>query len=332
MSTLHDEGTPRSVIFGLLLVSISTFAALGVILLSLVPMVKQWFARDVTLTIEAKTQSVMWRALPTDEEPYVLALPPGKVMQQQVDDNFNVAMVGVPLTLPAVEAMGDVEFRMVSRGPCGLDLNVRSLAENKPLKVFDSGAERGDLAASEVAFVLHEPGEAEAPCPAARYDFFLHRAYALEVGEGIGAAEIPEKYVASAATVLEGEVAAHNRAWLFDTRYDLGANAINPGDFVRLVPESSRGDAYKLAVSGAVSYAPAEGDLDVLAYASSAQAEVEHFGGNYVFKSTAWQTIASQPVVQFFFSALAAMLGIAGFVMGIKKWQRGNTMSQLEDR
>jgi hypothetical protein len=121
---------------------------------------------------------------------------------------------------------------------------------------------------------------------------------------------------------MSGAVSAHNRAWLFDTRYDLGSNTINPGDFVRLVPESSRGDNYRLSISGAVSFAPAKGGLDVVAYASSAQAEVEHFGGRYVFTATTWETIASQPVVQFFLSALAAMLAIVGFVMGIKKWRR----------
>lgn len=322
----HEEGTPRSVAWGLVLLSAGTGLAFLVVALSLIPFVKQWFARDVTLTVETETQSVVWHAQPTPEEPLILALPPGKVMQQKVDDNFNVAMVGTPLSVPAIRAESEVELRMISRGPCNLDFTARATNDGK-ISVFDAGEEKPDLVASEIIYVLRDPGNAEemaAPCPdsSARYDFFLHKAYALEVGEGVGAAEIPTQLIVSTPTIIAGAVAAHNRAWLFDTRYDLGSNEINPGDFVRLAPESSRGSDYKLSISGAVSYSPAKGALDVVAYAASAQAEVEHFGGRYVFKATTWQTIASQPVVQFFFSALAAMLGIVGFVMGIKKWRR----------
>jgi hypothetical protein len=235
-------------------------------------------------------------------------------------------MVGTPLSIPAIRADGEVELRMVSRGPCHFELTARSAGEGT-LAVFDGGQERPELAAGEVSYVVRDPAggaESAGACLAGseRYDFFLHDAFALEVGEGVGAAEIPTKLVVSTPTVISGAITAHNRAWLFDTRYDLGTNDINPGDFVRLVPESSRGPRYTLSISGAVSFAPARGALDVVAYASSAQAEVEHFGGRYVFKATTWETIASQPVVQFFFSALAAMLAIVGFVMGIKKWRR----------
>lgn len=322
----YDEGTPRSVLFGMLLLGIGTALAFLVVAVSLIPFIKQWFARDVTLTVETQTQSVAWRAVPTADEPLILALPPGKVMQQQVGEDFSVAMVGTPLSVPAIKADGEVELRMVSRGPCDFELTARSTGDRK-LAVFDGGAERPELAASEVIYLLRDPSipeEIAAPCAdaAARYDFLLHRAFVLDVGEGVPAAEVPTRLVASTPTVLSGAVGAHNRAWLFDTRYDLGTNAINPGDFVRLVPESSREPGYKLSISGAVSFAPAKGALDVIAYASSAQAEVEHFGGRYVFKATTWETIASQPVVQFFFSALAAMLAIVGFVMGIKKWRR----------
>jgi hypothetical protein len=310
----------------MLLLSVGTALAFLVVALSLIPFIKQWFARDVTLTVETETQSVAWRAQPTADEPLILALPPGKVMQQKVGDDFSVSMVGTPLTVPAIKADGEVELRMVSRGPCDFELTAR-VAKDGKIAVFDGGAERPDLAASEVIYVLRDrsnPVELAAPCTdeTARYDFLLHRAFALDVGEGVAAAEVPTKVVASTPTVLSGAVSAHNRAWLFDTRYDLGSNTINPGDFVRLVPESSRGPGYQLAISGAVSFAPAKGALDVVAYASSAQAEVEHFGGRYVFTATTWETIASQPVVQFFFSALAAMLAIVGFVMGIKKWRR----------
>jgi hypothetical protein len=322
----YDEGTPRSVMFGMMLLGIGTALAFLVVAVSLIPFIKQWFARDVTLTVETETQSVAWRAQPTAEEPLILALPPGKVMQQKVGDDFSVSMVATPLTVPAIKADSEVELRMVSRGPCDFDLTARAVGDKK-IAVFDGGAEKPDLAASEVIYVLRDrsnPVEMAAPCAdaTARYDFLLHRAFALDVGEGVPAAEVPTRLVASTPTVLSGAVSAHNRAWLFDTRYDLGANTINPGDFVRLVPESSREPGYQLAISGAVSFAPAKGALDVVAYASSAQAEVEHFGGRYVFTATTWETIASQPVVQFFFSALAAMLAIVGFVMGIKKWRR----------
>lgn len=326
MNAAYDEGTPRSVAFGMMLVGIGTALAFLVVALSLIPFIKQWFARDVTLTVETESQSVAWRAQPTADEPLILALPPGKVMQQKVGDDFSVSMVGTPLSIPAIRADGEVELRMVSRGPCNFEFTARSTGDRK-LSVFDGGVEKPELAAVEVIYVLRDPANAEemaAPCSdaSARYDFLLHDAFALEVGEGVAAAEVPTKLVASTPTVLSGAVAAHNRAWLFDTRYDLGTNVINPGDFVRLVPESSREPGYKLSISGAVSFAPAKGALDVVAYASSAQAEVEHFGGRYVFKATTWETIASQPVVQFFFSALAAMLAIVGFVMGIKKWRR----------
>ena len=322
----YDEGTPRSVAFGMMLVGIGTALAFIVVALSLIPFIKQWFARDVTLTLETETQSVAWRAQPPADEPLILALPPGKVMQQKVGEDFSVAMVGTPLSVPAIKADGEVELRMVSRGPCDFELTARS-AGDKKISVFDSGAEKPELAAAEIIYVLRDPANAAdivAPCvsSSARYDFLLHDAFALEAGEGVAAAEVPTKIVASTPTGLGGAGAAHNRAWLFDTRYSLGTNAINPGDFVRLVPEDSRGPGYRLSISGAVSFAPARGALDVVAYASSAQAEVEHFGGRYVFKATTWETIASQPVVQFFFSALAAMLAIVGFVMGIKKWRR----------
>jgi len=319
----YDEGTPRSVIFGLTLVSIATGLAFLVVVLSLVPFIKQWFARDVTLTVETETQSVVWRTRPSADEPLILPLPPGELMQQQVAEDFSVAMVGTPLAVPAIRADSEVEIRMISRGPCNLEFTARSAGEGK-LAVFEAGQERPEFAASEVIYLVRDPAAAGvATCNASeRYDFFLHDAVSLEVGEGVGAAEIPTALVVSTPIVLAGAVAAHNRAWLFDTRYDLGSNAINPGDFVRLVPESSREPDYELSISGAVSFTPAEGALDVVAYASSAQAEVEHFGGRYVFKATTWETIASQPVVQFFFSALAAMLAIVGFVMGIKRWRR----------
>ena len=312
--------------FGLMLVAIATALAFVVVALSLIPIIKQWFARDITLTVETQTQSVAWRAQPIADEPLILALPPGKVMQQKVGDDFNVSMVGTTLSVPAIKADSEVELRMVSRGPCDFELTARA-AEGGKIAVFDGGAEKPELAAAEVIYVMRDrssPVEAAAPCTedAARYDFLLHRAFALDVGEGVPAAEVPTRLVATTPTVLSGAVSAHNRAWLFDTRYDLGTNTINPGDFVRLVPESSREPGYRLSISGAVSFAPAEGALDVVAYASSAQAEVEHFGGRYVFKATTWETIASQPVVQFFLSALAAMLAIVGFVMGIKKWRR----------
>jgi hypothetical protein len=330
----YDEGTPRSVIFGLTLVAIAIGLALVLVLLSFIPFIKQWFARDVTLTIETETQSVLWRTRPTADDPLVLALPPGELMQQRVGEDFSVVMVGSPLAVPAIQAEGETEFRLISRGACNFELTARSTGEGK-LSVFDSGQAKPELSATEVIYVLRDPANLAAPAsalaaaPAAscsgaseRYDFFLHDAFALEVGEGVGAAEIPTRLVVSTPTVLSGAIAAHNRAWLFDTRYDLGTNIINPGDFVRLVPESSRGRNYQLSISGAVSFAPAKGALDVVAYASSAQAEVEHFGGRYVFKATTWETIASQPVVQFYISALAAMLAIVGFVMGIKKWRR----------
>ena len=326
MNAAYDEGTPRSVVFGLTLVAIGTTLAFLVVALSLIPFIKQWFARDITLTVETETQSVAWRAQPTAEDPLVLALPPGELMQQKVGEDFSVTMVGTPLSVPAIKADGEIMVRMVSRGPCDFEFAARTKGDSK-ISVFDGGQEKPELAASEVIYVLRDPANAAArtaPCNNAseRYDFFLHDAFALEVGEGVGAAEIPTKLVVSTPTVISGAIAAHNRAWLFDTRYGLGTNAINPGDFVRLVPESSREPGYKLSISGAVSFAPARGALDVVAYASSAQAEVEHFGGRYVFKATTWETIASQPVVQFFFSALAAMLAIVGFVMGIKKWRR----------
>jgi hypothetical protein len=326
MNAAYDEGTPRSVVFGLTLVAIGTTLAFLVVALSLIPFIKQWFARDITLTVETETQSVAWRAQPTAEDPLVLALPPGELMQQRVGEDFSVTMVGTPLSVPAIKADGEIMVRMVSRGPCDFEFAARTKGDGK-ISVFDGGQEKPELAASEVIYVLRDPANAaarSAPCNNAseRYDFFLHDAYVLEVGEGVGAAEIPTKLVVSTPTVISAAIAAHNRAWLFDTRYGLGTNAINPGDFVRLVPESSREPGYKLSISGAVSFAPARGALDVVAYASSAQAEVEHFGGRYVFKATTWETIASQPVVQFFFSALAAMLAIVGFVMGIKKWRR----------
>jgi hypothetical protein len=321
----HEEGTPQSVGLGLVLLSIGTALAFLVVALSLIPFVKQWFARDVTLTVETETQSVAWRAQPSADDPLVLALPPGEVMQQKVADDFSVAMVGTPLSVPAITSDEEIELRMVSRGPCDFELTARSAGDAK-ISVFDRGQERPELAAAEVIYVLRDPKNAAqaAPCPTTseRYDFSLHNAFTLEAGESVGAAEIPTKLVVSTPTILSGAVSAHNRAWLFDTRYDLGANDINPGDFVRLVPESSRGPGYRLSISGAISYSPAKGALDVVAYASSAQAEVEHFGGRYVFKATTWETIASQPVVQFFFSALAAMLAIVGFVMGIRKWRR----------
>jgi hypothetical protein len=312
--------------FGLMLAGIATALAFLVVALSLIPAIKHWFARDITLTVETHTQSVAWRAQPNTDEPLILPLPPGMLMQQKVGDDFSVSMVGTPLAVPAIEADSEVELRMVSRGPCDFELTART-AEGKEIAVFDGGVERPELAAAEVIYVLRDrsnPMEMEAPCAneAARYDFLLHRVFALDVGEGVPAAEVPSKLVASTPTVLSGAVTAHNRAWLFETRYDLGANAINPGDFVRLVPESTREPGYKLSISGAISFAPAKGALDVVAYASSAQAEVEHFGGRYVFKATTWETIASQPVVQFFLSALAAMLAMVGFVMGIKKWRR----------
>jgi len=331
---VYDEGTPRSVVFGLTLVAIATGLAFLIVIVSLIPFIKQWFARDVTLTVEAETQSVVWRAQPTADDPLVLPLPPGEVMQQRIGEDFSVIMVGTPLSVPAIRADGEVELRMVSRGPCAFEFTARTVGDGK-LSVFDGGQERPEFAASEVIYVLRDPANAAAPAAASavsaaapclgaseRYDFFLHDAFALEVGEGVGAAEIPTRLVVSTPTVISGAVAAHNRAWLFDTRYDLGTNTINPGDFVRLVPESSRGPNYQLSISGAVSFTPAKGALDVVAYASSAQAEVEHFGGRYVFKATTWETIASQPVVQFYLSALAAMLAIVGFVMGIKKWRR----------
>ncbi len=312
--------------FGLMLAGIAIALALLVVALSLVPFIKQWFARDITLTIETQTQSVAWRAQPNTDEPMILPLPPGRVMQQKVGDDFSVSMVGTPLSVPALKMDSEIELRMVSRGPCDFELTARA-ANGKKISVFEGGAEKPELAAAEVIYVLRDrsnPVEMAAPCAdaASRYDFLLHRAFALDVGEGVATAEIPTRLATSTPTVLSGAVSAHNRAWLFDTRYDLGTNTINPGDFVRLVPESSRGPGYKLSISGAVSFAPAKGALDVVAYASSAQAEVEHFGGRYVFKATTWETIASQPVVQFFLSALAAMLAIVGFVMGIKKWRR----------
>jgi hypothetical protein len=312
--------------FGLMLVGIATALAFLVVALSLIPFIKQWFARDVTLTVETETQSVAWRARPTPEEPLILALPAGKVMQQKIGEDFSVSMVGTPLTVPAIRVESEVELRMVSRGPCDFELTART-AKDSRIAVFDGGAEKPEFGAAEVIYVLRDrsnPVEMAAPCAdeTARYDFLLHRAFGLDVGEGVPAAEVPTKLVASTPTVLSGAISAHNRAWVFDTRYDLGANTINPGDFVRLVPESSRGPGYQLAISGAVSFAPAKGGLDVVAYASSAQAEVEHFGGRYIFTATTWETIASQPVVQFFLSALAAMLAIVGFVMGIKKWRR----------
>jgi len=312
--------------FGLMLAGIATALAFLVVALSLVPFIKQWFARDITLTVETQTQSVAWRAAPNTDEPLILPLPPGKVMQQKVGNDFSVMMVGTALSVPAIQADSEVELRMISRGPCDFELTARA-GNGKKIAVFDGGAERPELEAGEVIYVMRDRSnsvEIAAPCPAdaTRYDFLLHRAFALDVGEGVPAAEVPTRLTASTPTVLSGAVSAHNRAWLFDTRYGLGTNTINPGDFVRLVPESSRGPNYKLSISGAVSFAPARGALDVVAYASSAQAEVEHFGGRYVFKATTWETIASQPVVQFFLSALAAMLAIVGFVMGIKKWRR----------
>jgi hypothetical protein len=312
--------------FGLLLAGIATALAFLIVALSLIPFIKQWFARDITLTVETQTQSVAWRAQPNADEPLILPLPPGKVMQQKVGDDFSVSMVGTPLSVPAIKADSEVELRMVSRGPCDFEFTVRA-GEGKKIAVFDGGTERPDLEAMEVIYVLRDrsnPVEMATTCvdDAARYDFLLHRAFTLDVGEGVPAAEVPTRLVASTPTVLSGAISAHNRAWLFDTRYGLGTNPINPGDFVRLVPEDSRAKGYKLSISGAVSYAPGKGALDVVAYASSAQAEVEHFGGRYVFKATTWETIASQPVVQFFLSALAAMLAMVGFVMGIKKWRR----------
>lgn len=312
--------------FGLMLAGIATALACLIVAVSLIPAIKHWFARDVTLTVETQTQSVAWRALPNADEPLILPLPPGKVMQQKVGDDFSVSMVGTPLTVPAIKADSEIELRMVSRGPCDFELTAR-VGEGKKIAVFDGGAEKPELAAAEIIYVLRDrsnPVEMAAPCEddAHRYDFLLHRAFMLDVGEGVPAAEVPTRIVASTPTVLFGEVSAHNRAWFFDTRYGLGTNTINPGDFVRLVPEESRGQDYKLAISGAVSFAPEKGALDVVAYASSAQAEVEHFGGRYIFTATTWETIASQPVVQFFLSALAAMLAIVGFVMGIKKWRR----------
>ncbi len=312
--------------FGLVLAGVATALAFIFVALSLVPFINQWFARDVTLTVETQTQSVAWRAQPTADEPLILPLPPGKVMQQKVGDDFSISMAGTPLAVPAIMANSEVELRMVSRGPCNFELTARAGNGGK-IAVFDAGAEKRELAAAEVIYVMRDqssPVEMAAPCTdtADRYDFLLLRAFALDVGEGVPAAEVPTRLAASTPTVLSGAVSAHNRAWLFDTRYGLGTNAINPGDFVRLVPEGSRGPDYKLSISGAVSFAPAKGALDVVAYASAAQAEVEHFGGRYVFKATTWETIASQPVVQFFLSALAAMLAIVGFVMGIKKWRR----------
>lgn len=338
----HDEGTPWSVIFGLILVAISFVLALAVVFISLVPSIRAWFGHDVTLTVDSHTQSLLWRATGTTDSPMILALPPGDVMQQQVDDNFNVKMVPTPLAIPAIEAKGPVEIRLISRGPCELELNARSLSD-APLAVYERGVAQPKAGGKEVAYVLDtaayaagepasagKPGKpAMAPEPdsgcahvAPAYDFFLDKASTLEIGEGLGASEIPTTLVASPAVALSGTIAAHNRAWLFDTRYDLGATAINRGDFVRLAPEDWRGAKAKLSASGAASFTPSNGGLDVVVYASAAQAEVEHFGGKYVFKSTAWQTIASQPSVQFFFSSLAAMLGIMGFVMGIKKWRR----------
>jgi len=309
-----------------MLLGIATALAFIVVAFSLIPFINQWFARDITLTVETHTQSVAWRAQPDADEPLILPLPPGKVMQQKVGDDFSVKMSGTPLAVPAIKADSEVELRMVSRGPCDFELTAR-VKDGKKIAVFDGGAEKPDLAAAEIIYVTRDrsnPAEMAAPCAsdATRYDFLLHRAFTLDVGEGVPAAEVPTKLAASAPTVLSGAVSAHNRSWLFDTRYSLGTNAINPGDFVRLVPDSSRGSGYKLNISGAVSFTPAAGALDVVAYASSAQAEVEHFGGRYVFKATTWETIASQPVIQFFLSALAAMLAIVGFVMGIKRWRR----------
>src|SRR5262245_8212382 len=103
MTEAYDEGTPRSVGFGLMLLAIGTGLAFLVVTLSLIPFIKQWFARDVTLTVETETQSVAWRARPTAEDPLVLALPPGEVMQQKVAEDFSVTMVGTPLSVPAIK-------------------------------------------------------------------------------------------------------------------------------------------------------------------------------------------------------------------------------------
>ena len=57
--------------FGLMLAGIATALAFLVVALSLVPFIKQWFARDITLTVETQTQSVAWRADPNTDEPLI---------------------------------------------------------------------------------------------------------------------------------------------------------------------------------------------------------------------------------------------------------------------
>lgn len=318
MSEAHEDGTPHSVRLGLKLLVYSVGGVALAIAITFIPPVRDVLAGDTTLTIQATTESVSWQVDATPDNSYVLPLPPGIFVRQSLDENLNVERYDTKAAIPAVKVESAVLFNLISQDNCKLSVTFQPADRSVAKISFYDGAT--NLQLDKVTTFLFGPaGEAE--CRGSKpVDILLENASALRLGEAVSARVMTDDYTPS-PVVLSGKAVAFNRAALYGNRFSIGENEFNRGDHIELSPPEG------VKIRGVITFdprsaEPADAGLKVVAHATNATAKIVRFGGGYEFKATTWLAIASQPIIQFFFSTLVAVLAVVTFVMGVKKWRK----------
>lgn len=318
MSEAHEDGTPHSVRLGLKLLFYSVGGVALAIAITFLPPVRDVLAGDTTLTIQATTESVSWQVEATPDNPYVLPLPPGIFVRQSLDENLDPVRSDTSAPTPAVKVESAVLFNLISRENCKLSVTFQPTGRSVARISFYNGAT--DLQLDRVTTFISGPAN-QAECKTSKpVDILIENTSTLRLGEAVSARVLTDDYMPS-PVVLSGKAVAFNRAALYGTRFSIGENEFNRGDHIELAPPDGA------TIRGVITFDPRSSDpsdaaLDVVAHATNATAKIVRFGGGYEFKATTWLAIASQPIIQFFFSTLVAVLAVITFVMGVKKWRR----------
>ncbi|MEM7247533.1 MAG: hypothetical protein AAF533_19510 [Acidobacteriota bacterium] len=329
-------------------------AALGVVMLIVATVLLLSNFADLTVTVDARTETVAWDVEKSaDGRPYVLVLPPGdchyyqlRRLEDRVEDELHGVSIDEPVSL-VIAGSARIEIERSSVGEIRVTVRESDVGEadgSLGVSVFGSSAQLAECH-DTLTYVSRCHRASKGPCAGVDFAFrALIRAERLIVG-GHPLERVPPQADAVAAfaeapppslALREGRLRAFNQAVGYGTRYQLSEEVLDLGDVVVLEASEPDGPGEPLvwgAVSATFDTSGGLSDaLHVVAHAKRERVEVSRFGGGYRFGATTWDALASQPVFQAFWIALASFVLLLNGFSSLRGLIRSRSEEQASAR
>lgn len=270
------------------------------------PLVQQ----RVTTVVEAETPYMEW--VYDGETPVVLNLPDGEDMSYQLDPETGdlLKSAASALIAPSLELTPGARVRIVHTHPCLYEFHVamsdqagavppQLMARGGQVRVLD-----GD---DDLPVFRYAPKVCAQPV-----ELSIERATGLTMGSlmsrRIGAGLYGQ-------TVASGRIEIFNTAWVFGGRYKMSETELGAGDTVRLMALPNQ-TSLTSKWNGQIQLGGADeaGQALMQVKVSSVQntVNVRKYVGDYVVDTNLWQSLYTQPAVQFFIVIIGFLAALHG--------------------